>query len=492
MEMEWPVCYRDDLIVGNVRSNTAICTLWMKKDLIEGLPRDKFSLIGNLYSTYGINPMLRNLLSNPRIRYMIICGVDLINAADTILNFVNNGVEDDYKIRGCEAYLDSAFDRKSLEELRKNLKVIDLRKERTIEALNGAIGSKLGEVSREEGTYMEPVFVEEKGQKTEEMRVEDAGYRIEGNSISGVWLKALDSVVKFGELKSTEYATKQKEILDLVSVIKGDEAALPAWCPIKDGEVENYCRNFFNKEKPLGVEYTYGERLFNLKLSNLEGGGAPEKVGRELGDMGRMQQIKLAMDKLKESPGTRRAIAVTWRQETDAHSASAPCLIMVNWNIKFGKLYQTATFRSHDIFDGWLLNAFALRRLQKDMAKELGLGAGDLVMVSVSAHIYENKVDDAARLVEKNHAGREMAFEEDPRGFFVITVENGEIVVRHRVSDGRESKYSFRGDNAQRLYRLILNENLISKLDHAAYIGKELARAEDCLRTGAAFVQNEA
>src|SRR5271157_273850 len=183
LEMEWPICYKDDLIVGNVRSNTAICTLWMKKDLIDGLPRDKFSLIGNLYSTYGINPMLRNLLSNPRIRYMIICGVDLINTADTILNFVNNGIGDDYKIRGCEAYLDSAFSRESLDELRKNLQVIDLRKEKSIETLNDAISSKLGEVSREEGTYMEPVFVEEKGQKTEDMRVEDAGYRIDGNSI---------------------------------------------------------------------------------------------------------------------------------------------------------------------------------------------------------------------------------------------------------------------------------------------------------------------
>jgi thymidylate synthase len=492
--MEWPICYRDELIVGNAKCNTAICTLWMKKDLIEDLPREKFSLIGNLYSTYGINPMLRNLLSNPRIRYMIICGADLINTADTILNFVSEGVDDDYKIRGCEAYLDSAFSRESLEELRKNLQVIDLRKEKSIETLNEAISRKLSEISREEGTYMEPVFVEEKGQRTEDMRVEDAGYRIEGNTISDVWLRALDSVVKFGELKDTEYATKQKEVLDLVAVIKGEETALPAWAPIKEGDLEKYYRNFFNKEKPLGVEYTYGERLFNLKLSNLSDadGAAMDRLRRETGDMGRVQQIKLAMDKLKESPSTRRAVAVTWRHETDACSPNAPCLMTISWNIKFGRLYQTATFRSHDIYDGWLLNAFALRKLQKDMAEELGLEPGDLVIVSVSAHIYENKLEAAARLVEKNHAGKELAFEKDPRGFFVIAVKDGEIIVQHRVNDGRESKYSFRGRDAQRLYRLILNENLVSKLDHAAYLGKELARAEECLKTGARFVQNEA
>lgn len=494
METEWPVCYKDDLIVGNARSNTAICTLWMKKDLIGGLPRDKFSLIGNLYSTYGINPMLRNLLSNPRTRYMIICGVDLINTADTILNFVNNGIDDDYRIRGCEAYLDSAFSKESLEELRKNIRVIDLRREKSIDALNGAIKERLGEVSKEEETYMDPVFVEERGQKAEEMRVEDAGYRIEGDSISGVWLKALDHVVKFGELKDTEYAARQKEILDLVSVIKGDEPALPSWCPVKESELEKYYANFFNKEKPLGVEYTYGERLFNLKLSDLGDmdGRVLGKMGRELGDMSRMQQIRLAMDKLREHPGTRRAIAITWRHETDSCSANAPCLILVAWNIKFGRLYQTATFRSHDIFGGWLLNAYALRKLQKDMARELGLESGDLVIVSISAHVYENNLESAEKLVEKNYTGKEMPFGEDPRGFFVITLEKGEIVVQHRVSDGRESRYVFRGRSAQRLYRLVLNENLVSKLDHAAYLGKELARAEVCLKAGTAFAMNEA
>ncbi|MEM3426463.1 MAG: DUF4346 domain-containing protein, partial [Thermoproteota archaeon] len=42
------------------------------------------------------------------------------------------------------------------------------------------------------------------------------------------------------------------------------------------------------------------------------------------------------------------------------------------------------------------------------------------------------------------------------------------------------------------LYRRILNENLVSRLDHAAYLGKELTRAEIALREGKPYVQDKA
>jgi tetrahydromethanopterin S-methyltransferase subunit A len=130
--------------------------------MLDGLPKDKFSVIGNLYSTYGINPMLRNLSANPRTRYIIVCGADLIHTGDILLNFINNGIEENYKVKGVEAYIDSAFPRNMLEELRKNIKTIDLRNEKSIEQLRSEIGQKLSEISKEEENYMEPILVEEK------------------------------------------------------------------------------------------------------------------------------------------------------------------------------------------------------------------------------------------------------------------------------------------------------------------------------------------
>ena len=48
----------------------------------------------------------------------------------------------------------------------------------------------------------------------------------------------------------------------------------------------------------------------------------------------------------------------------------------------------------------------------------------------------------------------------------------------------------FRGKLAQEIYIPLLTEtNFITKLDHAAYIGKELARAEICLKEGKEYIQ---
>ncbi|MEM4098123.1 MAG: hypothetical protein QXS81_05510 [Candidatus Micrarchaeaceae archaeon] len=53
----WPLYYKDELILGNPASNVAIYTLWTRKELLSELPRDKFAIIGNLRTTYGINPL---------------------------------------------------------------------------------------------------------------------------------------------------------------------------------------------------------------------------------------------------------------------------------------------------------------------------------------------------------------------------------------------------------------------------------------------------
>ena len=47
-------------------------------------------------------------------------------------------------------------------------------------------------------------------------------------------------------------------------------------------------------------------------------------------------------------------------------------------------------------------------------------------------------------------------------------------------------------DQAASLYIPAIEMGLISRLDHAAYLGRELARAEEALRTGAPYIQDAA
>lgn len=472
----WPICHKERLILGNPNSNTGICTLWTLKESFAGLPKEKYSMIGNLYTSYGINPMLKNILANPRIRNIIVCGADLNRTREILSNFVEKGTDDNYKIIGSEAYIDKTIPKEAIEKLRANLRVINVRKNK-LEETQEEVRNTLEKVSKEEGIFMAPLTVKEES-SAETLYSEEDAFRIEGSTISGAWLKALDIIMKFGEEKNTEFGIKQKEALDLVAVIKGEEAGFPDWLPFSRKDLEDYYSKSFSPEKPEGVAYTYGERLFGME--------APGKQGRV------SDQVAAAVERLKKNTHTRRAIAVTWLHGEDIISGNPPCLIEVVWNVKRGKLCQTSTFRSQDMFGAWPLNIFALRRLQKQVASEIGAEAGSLINISVSAHVYENNWKMAEELVEKHYRDRMMPLEEDPRGFFVIKVDGNEIVAEHRLKDGRKTRYEFRGIKAEEIYRRILNENLISMFDHAAYLGKELARAEIALKEGKTYEQEKA
>ncbi len=468
MGEDGPLFSTGQLLVGNSKSGTAICTLWTMKDNLTSLPKERYNVIGNLYTSYGINQMLKNILANPRIRRILVLGEDLNATKGILVNFVDKGFDEDYRIKGTEAFLDKNLPRPALETLRKNIKVICLPATDSRQARK-EIMALLEKVPLEEEQFMEPLVVKEESHCAS-LSSEEEIFRVEGKKMPETWLKLIDVIMKFGEEKPTEYGMKQREILGLATIIdEPDEAKLPGWFPFSESEIENYYAKFFNAEKPQGVAYTYGERL-----------------------MGSPDQVKAAMERLKRNVHTRRAIAVTWRQEIDMPSQSPPCLTEVIWSVKNGRLHQTSIFRSQDMFGAWPLNIIALWKLQKRVAEGTGIPAGRLINISISAHIYENRWKDAETLLEQNYRGKRMLLEEDPRGFFIIRIEGGEIVAEHRLKDGRKSRYEFRGKSSEQIYRRILNENLISMVDHAAYIGKELAKAETCLREGKRYVQEDA
>ncbi|MBC8217695.1 MAG: hypothetical protein H8E73_04465, partial [Planctomycetes bacterium] len=59
-------------------SNVAICTLWTeKKKILKNVSDEKYNICGNLYNANGINYIIKNVLANPLIRYIVLCGRDL-------------------------------------------------------------------------------------------------------------------------------------------------------------------------------------------------------------------------------------------------------------------------------------------------------------------------------------------------------------------------------------------------------------------------------
>jgi tetrahydromethanopterin S-methyltransferase subunit A len=81
----------------------------------------------------------------------------------------------------------------------------------------------------------------------------------------------------------------------------------------------------------------------------------------------------------------------------------------------------------------------------------------------------------------------------DPAGFFVVYPEapRRRLTVEHYTKDGVLDSV-IEGRTPSAVYGEIIQRKLVSRLDHAAYLGRELARAERSMGTGETYVQDRA
>jgi len=81
----------------------------------------------------------------------------------------------------------------------------------------------------------------------------------------------------------------------------------------------------------------------------------------------------------------------------------------------------------------------------------------------------------------------------DPAGYFVIYPDRGpqRLVLEHYSNRGVLDRM-LTASSAAALYTSVIEAGLVSRLDHAAYLGRELARAEHALQSGDNYVQDRA
>jgi dihydropteroate synthase-like protein len=83
----------------------------------------------------------------------------------------------------------------------------------------------------------------------------------------------------------------------------------------------------------------------------------------------------------------------------------------------------------------------------------------------------------------------------DRAGFFTFHIDRERylIIARHYPTEAREvPSLELEGTTAQQLISAILTRGLVTQFDHAAYIGRELTRAELALVTGRPYIQEAA
>jgi len=79
----------------------------------------------------------------------------------------------------------------------------------------------------------------------------------------------------------------------------------------------------------------------------------------------------------------------------------------------------------------------------------------------------------------------------DPKGYFTIKpfFSRNKVFVRYYDSDNN-LKHTFAGITTSQIISEIIESGLISRLDHAAYLGKEIEKAIIALKNNLSYVQD--
>jgi len=101
--------------------------------------------------------------------------------------------------------------------------------------------------------------------------------------------------------------------------------------------------------------------------------------------------------------------------------------------------------------------------------------------------------------VEKIEAQEDIKVRLDDKGFFVIFIDD-EISVEHYKNVDKGGRLEVEtgdlnmiitGSDAKSICDTLIREDLISRLDHMAYVARELQKAEIALKNGLKYVQSE-
>jgi thymidylate synthase len=140
-------------------------------------------------------------------------------------------------------------------------------------------------------------------------------------------------------------------------------------------------------------DYTYPYRLNDFPIITKEG-------------IKHINQIAIMVDKLSETPYTRRAQAITWIPSFDNLLTDPPCLQRVWGRIlrdEMGVLRfnMNISWRSRDAYKAAFMNMYAFASLQKTIAQRIAEKIGEEVLLgrlcdfSDSYHIYGKNLKDA-------------------------------------------------------------------------------------------------
>jgi len=489
-----PLHFADRLTVINPRGTMGVVTLWSKPDYVirrfreAGVDLDPatspIAVFGTLYGN-GLREMLRNLLYNPQIQTLLICGHDRSGSRQELTNFFHLGLESVLSAKGLIAGV------VSYRSPEPGLIVIPARIRQTRRIMDDLV---------QRDRFRRPPLPVWLGDPQDEAtlpRIKEFFSAYQPRLVSPV--ERLE--VPLPEVEVQYFPSNPrghvvvrdtpleawKEVLYLLSrcgrrvtLSKGERLELQHLKVVVE-------KPRFEAEDKIQAVNVAPEKLRRYQEDILRGELRPDETynyGHRLRAYFGLDTLAACAARLKQDPEDRKSYVALWDTARDLTvKAGRPCLVSLFFRKFEGKLTLSAAFRTHNAMDAWLLNVYGLMAIQAWVAKEAGLAPGAIVVVSHSLGLDPRELDRALMIIGQ----RPFKVRLDPMGYFRITLDGKEILVEHRFEDVTLKEY--RGRKAASLQHQIARDLAVSDINHAIYLGRQLARAETALKDGREFVQ---
>ena len=470
-----PKHYKDKLNIINPKGFIGIVCLWSKQDFVikklsnfgvDLSENSKIAIIGNLYGN-GISELLVNLLYNPQITNIIVCGSNLSGSKEEILSVFENGIEISeslgkkiYKIKGTQRSVNEAISQNHISYL-PNIKTFgDLQEEKDCLCISDYISS----LSKRENCCFERINVDLIKCKIDSFPCEPRSITIVRNNPISAWKELIFNLKRFGKIVHLRKGDRQ-ELSNVKVVIEDFEISdleLEKY-NFSRKDIDDYAKSLMVSELPVDQDYTYGNRI------------------REYYSYDFLDNVS---KKILKYPNDRDCYIAVWDSFKDMEAKDAPCLASLFFRVFEEKLTLTATFRTHNAIDAWLKNVLGLHRLQKYVSQKTGIPSGAITVISHSISIDTSRYDFAERISDS----KKFEINIDYNGQILIEVENKEIIVRHTNFEGIEIGI-YRSCKPERIQHELYRDCVISDINHAIYIGRMLEKAYNSILNNTEFIQ---
>lgn len=480
-----PLFYKNKITIINSFGDVAVTTMWSPTKTIHaklanagidlGAETSRIACIGTLYGN-GFPGMIRNLLYNPQIRHIILIGKDLSESAAMVVNFFGGWVtEVDHlgaqmqRITGTSKVIDLGVKSEDL----AHINVIDLS-DISQNGFKTAVTSVFAGLKKHSDTK-ERVKVDIEDVVVDRYPSEPRSHVICEKTPLMAWKEIVHKLVRFGH-RCTLIKGARIELQNLKVVVD------PVYDTKEDldqhgfdlDKIFEYQKSFISPERLVDQTYSYGNRL---RAYYKDSGGVP------------IDWLEVAAQKINKDNEARNVYISLWdsEKESAADSGGHPCLVSLYFRKFDGLLTLSAVFRTHNALDGWLRNLYGLIRVQEHVCETTRMKAGPITVVSHSISIDPNdgglqhaKAVANGRVHGAIENGRE-TLRIDQKGNFVCSTddETGEIVAQH-FYDGQMLK-EYRSKRADTLCKMILDDDAVSDLSHAMYLGREFMLKENAV-----------